>query len=109
MVLSADAVWIVDWTEVCVGASWLDWVMAVPSVCLFPGTPEPEDLFRESVLWREAPPSAATSVLAALTGYFLCSSVLPSVPALEPVRDFQRAQGHVAARWLRERVGRGLV
>ncbi len=39
-----------------------------------------------------------------MTGYFLCSSVRPVVPALPTLRDFQREQGLVAAAWLRARV-----
>ncbi|MHC2999383.1 phosphotransferase family protein [Microbacterium sp. HJ5] len=109
MLLSGDDVVIVDWTEVCLGAPWLDWLLAVPSVCLFPDTPPPEATFRESSLSHSAPPGDVTSVLAAVTGYFLTSSVLPVVPALPTLRDFQRAQGLVAAEWLRERVEAGLV
>lgn len=106
---AAGEVVIVDWTDICVGASWLDWAMAVPSMCLFPGTPSAERLFNESHLADQARPGDVTSIVAALAGYFLCSSVRPAVPALRPVRDFQRAQGAVAAEWLRQRVEAGLV
>lgn len=109
MLLSGDDVVIVDWTEVCVGAPWLDWVLAVPSVCLFPGTPAPETVFRECALSREAAAGDVTSVIAAVTGYFLTSAVMPVVPALPTLRDFQRAQGLVAAAWLRTRVDAGLL
>ncbi|WP_169580950.1 MULTISPECIES: aminoglycoside phosphotransferase family protein [Microbacterium] len=105
----AGEVVIVDWTDIRVGASWLDWAMAVPSMCLFPGTPSAERLFNESHLADQARPSDVTSIVAAVAGYFLCSSVRPAVPALRAVRDFQRAQGAVAADWLRRRVEAGLV
>ena len=109
MLLDGDRVVVVDWTEVCIGAPWLDWALAVPSVCLFPGTPAPEAVFRESTLAAVAPAADVTAVLAAVTGYFLCSAVLPVNPALPHLRDFQRAQGLVAASWLRERVETGLT
>lgn len=107
MLLHGDSVVVVDWTEVCIGASWLDWALAVPSICLFPHTPAPEALFRESSLAAVAPSAEVTSVVAAVAGYFLFSSVLPVIPALPTLRDFQREQGLVAAAWLRERVEAG--
>ncbi len=109
MLLSGDDVVIVDWTEVCVAAPWLDWVLAVPSVCLFPDTPSPESVFRESALSASAPAADVTAVLAAMSSYFLCSAVLPFIPQLPALRDFQRAQGVVAARWLRIRIEAGLA
>ena len=109
MLLSGDAVVIVDWTDISLGAPWLDWVCAVPSVCLFAGTPPPEQTFQESALAAAADPAMVTAVLAAVAGYFLCSAVKPVVPALPTLREFQRAQGLVAADWLRTRVEGGLV
>lgn len=109
MLLDGDRVTIVDWTEVCIGAPWLDWALAVPSVCLFPRTPPPEEVFREADLAAGAPPADVTSIVAAAAGYFLCSSVLPVIPALPTLRAFQREQGLVAARWLRARVEAGLA
>ncbi|WP_127476691.1 phosphotransferase family protein [Microbacterium sulfonylureivorans] len=109
MLLDGDTVTIVDWTEVCIGAPWVDWTLAVPSVCLFPGTPAPEDAFRESSLAAIAPPADVTSLVAAAAGYFLCSSALPVIPALPTLRDFQREQGLVAALWLQSRVEAGLA
>lgn len=109
MLLDGDSVVLVDWTEICIGAPWLDWVLAVPSLCLFPSTPGPEELFRESTLSAIVRAADVTAVLAGAAGYFLTSAVLPVVPALPTLRDFQRAQGLVAARWLRERVEAGLV
>lgn len=108
MLMSGDDVVIVDWTEVCIGAPWLDWVLAVPSVCLFPGTPSPESVFEESTLSGTAPAAGVTSMVAAVAAYFLRSSVRPVVPQLPTLRDFQREQGIVAAAWLRERVDAGL-
>lgn len=109
MLLDGDSVVIVDWTEVCIGAPWLDWVLAVPSVCLFPLTPPAEEVFHESTLGATAPPRDVTAVVAAVTGYFLCSAVLPVIPALPTLRAFQREQGLVAADWLRNRVEAGLA
>lgn len=109
MLLDGDDVVIVDWTDVAIGAPWLDWVSAVPSICLFPGTPPPEQTFRESSLSEVGAAGDVTAFLAAVTAYFLCSSVQPIIPALPTLRRFQRAQGLVASAWLRSRVERGLV
>lgn len=43
-------------------------------------------------------------MLAALAGYFLHSSGLPSPPGLPTLRDFQRAQGEAALHRLRRRL-----
>jgi len=109
MLLTGEDVVIVDWTEVWTGAPWLDWALAVPSICLFPGTPGPEELFRRAAVASTGAPRDVTAVIGAVTGYFLCGSVLPVIPALPTLRDFQRAQGLTAAQWLRERVSAGLL
>ena len=43
------------------------------------------------------------AVLAGLLGYFLDAARLPDPPGLPTVRAFQRAQGEVVLRWLKER------
>ncbi|MDY0910657.1 hypothetical protein [Microbacterium sp. CFBP9034] len=50
-----------------------------------------------------------TLILAALTGYFPGPAVLPVLSALPALREFQRAQGLVAAAWLQDRVETGLL
>ncbi|MFC5917444.1 hypothetical protein [Streptomyces pulveraceus] len=44
---------------------------------------------------------------AALTGYFVSSSLKPDPPGLPTPRAFQHAQGAAAPRWLRGRLGPG--
>ncbi|MFH6690354.1 MULTISPECIES: hypothetical protein [Cellulosimicrobium] len=46
-----------------------------------------------------------TSYLAALTGYFLKSSLDPAPPGIPHLRAFQRAQAEVGVAWLRHRLG----
>ncbi len=46
-----------------------------------------------------------TSYLAALTGYFLKSSLDPAPPGIPHLRTFQRAQAEVGVAWLRHRLG----
>ena len=87
LLMSGDDVVIADWTEVCIGVPWLDWVLAVPSVCLFPGTPSPESVFEESTLSGTAPAAGVTSMVAAVAAYFLLSSVRPVVPQLPALRE----------------------
>jgi aminoglycoside phosphotransferase (APT) family kinase protein len=105
MLLTDAGAVVVDWTEACVGAAWLDWALAVPSLCLFPGTPPPSAVFAEAGVARSAPDGHVTAIVAAAAGYFLTHAVLPPIPALPTLRDFQRAQGLVAAAWLRARMG----
>jgi aminoglycoside phosphotransferase (APT) family kinase protein len=94
---------VVDWPSACIGAAWVDLLLALPSVAMHGGG-DPE------VLWAAYPPArgvdadAATVVLAAGAGYFVYSSLQPPPPNLARVREFQRAQGIAALAWLRRRL-----
>ncbi len=102
VLLTTSGVVIVDWASAAVGACWVDLVFFLPSVAM-QGGPSPEGLFSGHPLGVVAPADAVTSVLCALTGYFLCSSLRPAPPGLPTLRAFQRGQGLTAAAWLRER------
>ncbi|NUO60097.1 MAG: phosphotransferase [Hamadaea sp.] len=95
---------VVDWPAACLGVRWLDLMISLPSVAMHGGG-DPEALWSAHPLSREADPGAVDSVLATLAGYFLARAVLPPVPLLPTLRDFQRAQGEVALRWLSGRRG----
>jgi aminoglycoside phosphotransferase (APT) family kinase protein len=93
----------VDWPAACVGAPWIDLLGLLPSVAM-QGGGDPEELAAVHPLARAADPDALTAVLAALAGYFVAGSLRPAPPGLPTLRDFQRAQGVVALRWLRHRL-----
>ncbi|NUR70096.1 MAG: phosphotransferase [Hamadaea sp.] len=95
---------VVDWPAACTGARWLDLMISLPSVAMHGGG-DPEALWSAHPFSREADPDAVDSVLAGLAGYFLANAALPPVPLLPTLRDFQRAQGDVALRWLGFRRG----
>lgn len=103
VLLTAERVVFVDWAQACRAAPWVDVVFLLPSV----GVHEKHDL--EALLGRSptaavAPPDAVTAILTAVTGYFLWAAQLPAPPGLPTVRTFQKSQGDVALRWLRDRL-----
>lgn len=96
MLLTDDRVYIVDWPWACRGAAFYERVGMLPSVAM-QGGPRPEELLTD-------PDPAITSVLAAVTGYFVRQCRQPAPPGLPTLRAFQRAQGVVALEWLRHRL-----
>ncbi|GGS46593.1 hypothetical protein GCM10010156_01600 [Planobispora rosea] len=105
LLLTADAVMIVDWPWAFTGPAWFDLLQMLPSVRM-QGGPPPEEVFTAHPLGRAADPAAVTTVLAAITGYFVRQSRQPSPPGLPTLRAFQAAQGRTALEWLRTRVDR---
>lgn len=93
---------IVDWPWACVGAPFLDLCFMLPSVGLG-GGPSPAAVVDRYGLFADVGGEDLTMVLAALTGFFLRSSLDPAPPGLPRLRAFQRAQADVALGWLRER------
>lgn len=103
-ILIADGrVYLVDWPSARIGAAWVDWVAMAPSVAM-QGGPAPKDfLLRFGI--DEVPGAAIDAVLCSIAGYFTVRALDPSPPGIPTVRAFQAAQGTVAVRWLRERLG----
>lgn len=93
-----------DWPHAVRGSAVLDLIGWLPSLRV-EGGPEPATIFDEHPVGRAADRDAATTVLTAIAGYFVHSAYLPPVPAIAHLRPFQRAQGEVALRWLRQRLG----
>jgi aminoglycoside phosphotransferase (APT) family kinase protein len=100
IVLRGEEVFFVDWPHACVGPAWFDLIGLLPSVAM-QGGPRPWGIFDASELGRDAPADAVRSCVAAMTGYFVERSLRPPPPGLPTVREFQRAQGVEAVRWLR--------
>ncbi|OLZ72784.1 aminoglycoside phosphotransferase [Streptomyces sp. IMTB 2501] len=106
VLLTADGgVVFVDWPHALRAAPWFDLLVLLPCVRA-QGGPDPEEVFAAHPLGRDADPDAVTAALAALTGYFLRSSLNPAPPGLPTLRPFQRAQGDTALHWLRKRLWR---
>ena len=93
---------LVDWPHACIGAPWLDLLVMIPSMVL-EGAGEPEAARR--VARARCAGDAIDAVVAALAGTFTWAASRPDPPGLPTVRAFQRAQGEVALRWLRTRLG----
>lgn len=93
----------VDWSSACLGRTYFDVVSMLPSVAL-EGGGEPEEVLDRHGAGR-VDPDAVTAVVIADAGYFMQRARLPDPPGLPTVRAFQRAQGEVALRWLRHRLG----
>ncbi|MFD4992956.1 phosphotransferase [Cellulosimicrobium cellulans] len=94
----------VDWPYAARGAAFCDAVGMLPAVQV-EGGPPPEEVLRRHPLPRDVDPDAVTCYLAALTGYFLTSSLDPAPPGIPHVRAFQRAQAEAGVAWLRRRLG----
>lgn len=103
VLLTADRVVFVDWPGAVRGAPWFDLLGMLPSVGM-QGGGDPAQLFAAHPLGAAADPTAVTTALAALTGYFIGQSLLPPPPGLPRVRQFQAAQGHVTLPWLQRRL-----
>jgi hypothetical protein len=93
---------LVDWPHACIGAPWLDLVVMIPSLVL-EGGGEPEPLLERFGISADG--DAIDVVVAACAGLFAERGGRPDPPGLPTVRAFQRAQGKVALRWLRTRLG----
>lgn len=104
VLLTADRVVIVDWPWATVGAPWIDVVAMGPSV-IMQGGPETIGRLDRHLADRGAEPAAVTTMVVALTGFFLAQSAQPDPPGLPTLRPFQRAQGLAGLRWVRARTG----
>lgn len=96
----------VDWPYAFRGAAFCDLVGMLPSVQL-EGGPRPQDLLARHPLPPGTDEDAVTCYLAALTGFFVHSSLQPPPPGIPHVRAFQRAQAEVCVPWLRDRLPGG--
>jgi aminoglycoside phosphotransferase (APT) family kinase protein len=104
LLLTDDAVLLVDWPGAAVGAAWIDLLAMLPSVAL-QGGPKPWEIFDAHPVARGADPDAVDAILCAITGFFVERGRRPDPPALPTLRRFQTAQGIEAARWLQHRLG----
>ena len=106
MVISEDAVWIVDWPHACIGAAWLDVVAFAPSVAMQGGL-QPEDLLQQHPPCQHADPDAITAAVASIAGMLTHSALLPPPPGLPTLREFQNGLAIVTRQWLAQRTGLG--
>jgi aminoglycoside phosphotransferase (APT) family kinase protein len=104
ILLTADRVLVVDWPHASLGAGWMELLQILPSIAM-QGGPKPWEIFDSHPLGRRAPERKVTAVLAAVAGYFVRQSRLPSPPGLPTLRAFQRDQGIPAVEWLMRRTG----
>ena len=104
ILLTADRVLVVDWPHASLGAGWMELLQILPSIAM-QGGPKPWEIFDSHPLGHRAPEREVTAVLAAVTGYFIRQSRLPSPPGLPTLRAFQRDQGIPALEWLMRRTG----
>ena len=103
LLIAGDRVYVLDWPWARIGPAWVDWVAMAPSVAM-QGGPEPEAFMRRFDISRVSQ-RAVDAVICTLAGYLTVHALDAPPPGLPTLRGFQEAQGRIAARWLRERVG----
>jgi hypothetical protein len=91
----------IDWPWATRGAGWFDRVSLLVNVGLYDAE-APLDALLHAWL-AEVPADDVDAVLAGLGAFFWDNARRPDPPGLPTVRAFQRAQGEVVLRWLRER------
>lgn len=94
---------LVDWPYAVAAAPWVELLCFLPSAEL-EGAGSAARIWQTHPLGRAADQERATAVLAGIVGYFVHGSVQPPPPGIPHVRGYQRAQGEVGLRWLRERL-----
>lgn len=104
LLLTDDAVMVVDWPYAITGAPWVDGLLFLPSVAASSSI-DPEQAWRGFRPARAADPDQVHAVLAAVAGDFLYQSLLPAPANLPTLRAHQREKGVAALAWLRARIG----
>ncbi len=105
MIIGPERSVAVDWPTASFGARWVDLVGLLPALHL-DGGPPPDAVFDSHPVAIGAESSAVDCYLAALAGFFTRQALLPPVPGVEGVRQFQADQGRVARTWLAKRLDR---
>jgi aminoglycoside phosphotransferase (APT) family kinase protein len=103
LLIAGDRVYVVDWPWACIGPAWIDWAFMAPSVAM-QGGPEPESFLSRFDL-SQVSRRALDAAICTLSGYLVVNALEPPPPGLPTLRAFQAAQGRVAVKWLRERLG----
>ncbi len=103
IVLTDERVMFVDWPHAAMAQPWVDLLLMLPSVVMRGGPPA-DEVWRTSPIAIGADSDAVDAVLAAVTGFFVYSALLPAPLNLPRLRGFQRAQGAHALAWLRNRL-----
>lgn len=96
---------LVDWPWAVRGAPWFDALMLLVSVRFHEPVADVGAIVAAHDAFTELDAAAADRAIAAFAGFMLDRGRHPAPPGLPTIREFQRAQGAVACRWLRERVG----
>jgi hypothetical protein len=99
LLLTDEAVVLVDWPWACRGAAVVDLLAFAPSVAM-QGGPELSDLLAMSAAGRAADRHAVAALVCAVAGYLTCQSLRPAPAGLPTLREFQAAQGDITRRWL---------
>jgi hypothetical protein len=99
LLVTERGVVVVDWPCARIGTPWLDLICLAPSVAM-QGGPLPEALFARSAVGRAAAPNALRAAVVGIAGFFTAMSLLPQMPGLPTLRQFQADQGVIARDWL---------
>ncbi|MGW4527870.1 phosphotransferase [Amycolatopsis sp. NPDC004378] len=103
LLLTADAVMVVDWPYAVTGAPWVDGLLFLPSVAATSAI-DPEQAWRGFRPAHAVDPDQVNAVLAAIAGDFLFQSLLLAPDNLPTLRAHQHEKGMAALGWLRRRI-----
>jgi hypothetical protein len=103
LLLTDEKVLFVDWPAAVRGVAWFDLVAFLPSL-MMQGGGDGAQVLASHPLTADAEADALTAGLVAVAGYFVCQSLLPPLPRLPRIREFQRAQALPALDLLRTRL-----
>ena len=90
ILLTPRRVWFLDWSQACVGPSWLDVVAFAPSVTM-QGGPPPEDIIMRHSACRGAEKSAITAAVVAIAD---TSPTKPCCLLLQACQQYGQSSRH---------------
>ncbi len=104
ILLTTDRVVVVDWPHARLGSPCIDLLMVLASAAADGIDPEPFLAAQPLPLAGRTSPHHLTTVLAALTGFWLAGAVEDVHPGLEPIAAAKLELGRGGLRWLRRRL-----
>ena len=104
LITAQDQAILVDWPWACIGVGWFDALSVLVNVRAFDPNFNAEAVLATHPVFAEATAQQIDAVLAGLAGYFIDVARTVAPVGLPTVRAFQKQQGDVVIKWLKERL-----